>query len=89
MSLNPSELSPAALHAYPAMKPPQGYHTDFANPNHDGSNAVQTIVVMSVLTGVTVVVLSLRLYSKFLVTRTPGWDDCEIDLPSRALNVRG
>jgi hypothetical protein len=71
-----SQLTPAMLQKLPAMAPPPGHFTDFANPGHDGSNAHQTVVVSAVLTALTVVILLLRLYTKFVVIKAPGWDDC-------------
>ncbi|KAL9078124.1 MAG: hypothetical protein Q9157_002951 [Trypethelium eluteriae] len=73
--MDPTKLSPEMLENYPAMKPPPGKTTDLHNPGKDGSNATQTIIVTAVLTGVTVFVLLLRLWTKLLVVRSPGWDD--------------
>lgn len=71
-----SQLTPEMLQKLPAMAPPAGHFTDFANPAHDGSNAHQTVVVSAVLTALTVVILLLRLYTKFVVIKASGWDDC-------------
>jgi len=70
-----SSLTPEMLQKLPAMKPPPGHFTNFANPAHDGSNAHQTVIVIGFLTALTVVVLLLRLYAKFVLIRSNGWDD--------------
>ena len=75
--MDPSKLTPEMLSHYPAMQPPDGMRSNFGNPGIDGSNARQTIVVTAVLTGITIAVLALRLYSKVFVVKSPGWDDCE------------
>lgn len=75
--MDPSKLSPAILDTYPAMTPPKGYETNFANPGVDGSNANSTVIVTAFLTSLTVLILLLRLYTKKFVLRRFGWDDCE------------
>jgi len=72
-----SSLTPEMLQKIPAMKAPPGHFTDFANPGHDGSNAHQTVIVTGFLTALTVAVLLLRLYTKFVVIKSSGWEDCE------------
>ena len=71
-----TRLTPEMLNKMPAMKPPLGHNTNFAHPGHDGSNAQQTIIVKGFLTALTVVILLVRLYTKFVVVRSHGWDDC-------------
>lgn len=73
-------LSMQQLESTPAMKPPPGFTTDLSDPGKDGSNASQTIAAVAVLAGLTVVVLLLRLYTRFVVLRKPGWDDCKLEL---------
>ncbi|CAD6446128.1 6ea7edb6-16e3-442d-98bf-676604e58bd0 [Sclerotinia trifoliorum] len=70
-----SKLTPEMLQRMPAMKPPPGRFTDFADPAHDGSNAHQTVIVIGFLTALTVSVLLLRLYSKLVLIKAHGWDD--------------
>jgi hypothetical protein len=75
--MDPTKLSHEQLKQLPAMKPPAGHRTNFANPGIDGSNATEAIIGLALLTGLTVLVLCLRLYAKIVILRTTGWDDCE------------
>jgi hypothetical protein len=75
--MDPTKLSHGQLKQLPAIKPPAGHRTNFANPRIDGSNATEAIISLALLTGLTVLVLCLRLYAKIVILRTTVWDDCE------------
>lgn len=73
-------LPQSQLRSMPAMKPPAGVTPDFNNPGRDGSNATQTIIGLATLTGLTVIILIARLYTKFVVLKKHGWEDCMCSL---------
>ncbi len=70
-------LSPNELKQILAMRPPPGIIPDFANPGRDGSNERETIIGLYFLTGLTILVLLARLYTKFVVLKKHGWEDCK------------
>jgi hypothetical protein len=57
----------------PATTPPFGETTNFDNPETNAMFVVPTIIVALVLT---TVALSVRIYTRRIITRTMGWDDC-------------
>lgn len=58
----------------PAGTPPPGVVANLDNPP---SRALDLYIGMGICIAVTAVLLALRLYAKFIVTHSPGWDDCE------------
>ena len=58
----------------PTGTPPPGVVPNFDNPP---SRALDLYVGMGVCVAVAAVMLALRMYAQFVVTKSPGWDDCE------------
>ena len=58
----------------PAGTPPPGVVSDLDNPP---SRALDLYIGMGICIAVTTVLSVLRMYAKFIVTHSPGWDDCE------------
>ncbi len=58
----------------PAGTPPPGVVPDLDNPP---SRALDLYIGMGICISVTAVLLALRMYAKFIVTHSPGWDDRE------------
>lgn len=60
----------------PAMQPPPGHQSHFDDPTYDGSNAKQTVVVVSALGVLTAVIMLVRLYLRIWILKSVSWDDC-------------
>ena len=58
----------------PAATPPPGVVANFVNPS---SRAHDIYVGLGLCLAVSTLTLALRIYVKFIVTHSPGWDDCE------------
>lgn len=56
-----------------APPPPPGYTADFHRTNH---NAAIFIVVSLVGLVLAVAFVAMRIYTKAILTRSMGWDDC-------------
>ena len=76
--MDPSKIPPWDMAEVPAMKPPAGQNSNFVHPEANGTLAATTIVVVSVLGGLTVFILGLRVYTRAFLTKSMGWDDCKI-----------
>lgn len=76
MSLPPN----ADLSKIPAMKPPPGVTPNFINPPSIGNTIiVVNVVFLTLMLGFVI----LRIYTKGVLTRSLGWDDCkQIDKPT-------
>ena len=62
------------LSKIPALEPPPGVIPDFVNP----PSLAKTLIIVNVIFMVLMVIfVALRVYSKALVIRAMGWDDCE------------
>lgn len=57
------------------VQPPPGVKQNFINPK---SNAGSAIAVTVVFTVITFIFVCMRLYTKFFVSRSKGWDDCKL-----------
>ena len=57
------------------IPPPPGVQSNLKNPEDDG---FVVIIVGSILVGIMMVFLIVRLYAKILVVRRASWDDCEL-----------
>lgn len=68
----------------PAIKPPPGVTPNFVNPSSDG---YVTIVVLAIFLAITTPVVILRMYIRYFVNRRLWWDDCEMPLLCRKMNV--
>ena len=76
-ALSPGELSkipPSILSTLPALRPPAGVESNFANPQDRGY--IQNSV-MTVLFALMVCLFANRVYIKLFVVRKVGWDDCK------------
>ena len=58
----------------PAATPPPGVVANFDNPP---SRAHELFIGTSICITVATIMLALRMYAKFVVTHSPGWDDSE------------
>ena len=66
------------LNTTPAGMPPKGVIPNLINPHSD---AYQYYAVAGICTGLMTFLVLMRLYVRFLVTRTQWWDDCEFLAP--------
>lgn len=71
----PATAAVAALASMPALPPPLGHITNIVDPP---SQKPAMIAVMSVMIVLTLVFVSLRLYSSFFVTKSQGAEDCKL-----------
>ena len=62
----------------PAATPPPGVVSNLDNPP---SRALQLFIGMGTCIAATTVLLALRMYAKLVVTKKPGWEDCETHHP--------
>lgn len=60
----------------PALAPPQGVTPDFRNP-YSILPLVQITLVICI--GVSSLFVILRLYTRLLIVRAHGWEDCELE----------
>ena len=58
----------------PAATPTAGVVSELDNPP---SRALDLYIGMGTCIAVTAVLLALRMYAKLVVTKNPGWEDCE------------
>lgn len=58
----------------PSTPPPPGVTSNFKNPESKG---YESIIITTICLSLMTPVFALRLYSKFFVTRSLGWDDCK------------
>ena len=65
---------PADLSDYPGMIPPPGVIPNFDNPYSRGETYT---VVATIIMVATVIFVTCKLYTKSLITRKLGWDDCK------------
>lgn len=64
----------------PAVDPPPGVISNFDNPASRGQGVIVAGVVLLLLS---LLFVSIRLYTRIWVTRALGWDDCTFLRPSR------
>lgn len=57
----------------PALQPPEGVTPNFVNPENFHTAIIGTIVVCIALT---TCLACTRMYTKLIITKTYGWDDC-------------
>lgn len=65
-------MSMAELSRTPALPPPDGVLSNFIDPP---SRANSYIIVNSIALALMILCVSLRLYAKIWIIRSPGWDD--------------
>ena len=59
----------------PALDAPPGATTDFVNPP---SLQKYDVLCQSICLAVTTLLILVRVYTKFRILKSPGWDDCEL-----------
>ena len=57
------------------LQPPPGVTPNFVDPYSIMSAALVVIIVFLILTSATT---AIRLYTKFCLIKTHGWEDCEL-----------
>ena len=72
-----SDIPPSLLNTFPALSPPAGVKSNFVNPEDRGyiCNAVVTVLFCFM-----VALFAIRIYTKLVIVRKPGWDDCECSI---------
>ena len=68
-----------------AIEPPPGVTSNFVNP---ASKASWDIVTQAVCLTVATLLVAMRIYTKVKVLRSPGWEDCEFPVLSRAIESK-
>ena len=67
------------LQAYldgPSVQPPQGAHSNFSHPANLNTTALVVVLVCLIVSTLT---LGMRVYTKLVIIRRFGSDDCESD----------
>lgn len=70
-----STIPPLSL--TPALKPPPGRIPNFDHPENFHASIIATTVVCLTLT---TLLACARMYTKLVITKSHGWDDCEYSL---------
>ena len=72
-SINESIAAGVPLSQIPTLEPPPGVTPNFVNPH---SLATTLIAVNGVFVALMLIALSIRIYTKGMILRSLGWDDC-------------
>ena len=72
------------LSEIPALKPPPGIKPNFVNPP---SYANALVTVNAVFLTLMLITLALRLYTKGVLLKSLGWDDCKSSIPSKGFRL--
>lgn len=68
------KIPPSVLATMVAQPPPAGLTTNLVDPP---SQQAAIVAVCSIMITLTLIFVTLRLYSSFFVTRLPGAEDCK------------
>lgn len=68
-------MSGVDLCQIPVVSPPPGVVPNFVDPP---SFAYLPRIFIYICLPIMIIFLVLRLYTRFFITRNPGWDDCKL-----------